>query len=393
MTLNEGLSTGEYVATCNIYPQARGTISAQVWDYAENNCISKEELTIVVDSEAPTRMVSYIPNKVLDEETFESKNIEDYQEGYKWVLYYKEPAVVTFEIEEANFDLSLMRDAAPVIKIKNILTDEVVDAKVNWTKIKDDENKPDTYIATYTIEDDGDYVVTMTYQDLSTNLMSAYQSSKIVIDRQIPVISTRYEDGKFYQVQDGVKFYPNNQHLVIEVEEHNFLADDFVLTVSAKDIQGNDVNVDKDSFLDFAQDRANWTLKEKNDEKKENVYVLDMSAMEFSTDAVYTVDIVYDDILDNKAEDYPTDHFVIDHEGPTNLQIWYSDALNTETVAPNEYGFYQEPLTVTVSADDITAGVDYFKWVYTVQKGASRITWRLSRAVSKPRILTTATRE
>ncbi len=361
----EGQSADVFVATCNIPAQARGKISAQVWDWAENDTNDALDMTIVVDNKVPLRVVSYTPYKVLDEDTLCPKDPNQYKEGDASILYYQENAEITVKITEANFDLSLIEGASkPIIKIKNTLTGTEVEAKVQWTKMTGEDAPKDTYIAKHIITGEGDYVVTMTYEDPSTNHMVDYRSSKIVIDGTAPVISTGYENGQFHQEQDGVKFYPDDQHLVIEVEEHNFLADDLVLVVSAQDIQGNPVDVDQDSFTNFAQDRANWT-------HEGDLHTLDMSAMEFSTDAIYTVDIVYDDILDNYAEDYPTDHFVIDHEGPVNLQIRYSEALNTEMVEPDEYGFYQEPLTVTISADDHIAGVDYFEWVYTVQEGAS----------------------
>lgn len=344
--------------TCRINAQARGTISAEICDRAGNVIKSDESKTIVVDDVIPERSVLYKPYKVFDAATM--KEVSDYKEDDNSILYYREEAQVTFKITEANFDLSLLENAKPVIKINE------TQIEVDWTR------NGDEYTAVYTIcKDngfgDGDYIITMTYQDPSTNQMVDYLSSPIIIDSTLPVISTQYQDGKPnvpHQERDDIKFYSTTQNLLLWVTEHNFLADDVVVSVTANDIQGNPVDVSAFDYAGYAKNRANWN-------HEGDVHTLDMSGMEFSMDAIYTFDISYKDILDYEAKDYECDQFVVDHAGPANLQISYSPDLNNWRAAPDTYGFYQPEVIVTVRADDMIAGVDYFEWTYNKQEGSS----------------------
>ena len=320
-------------------------------DKAGNGNNAANPVVLVVDKVNPTREVIYTPYKILDAATM--LEVNDYQEGDNSILYYKNSAVVTFKITEANLDLSLKDEATkPVIKVNN------VPVSVDWS------NDGVVWTATYTINGNGDYVVTMTYTDLSTNEMVSYESCKIAIDSDVPVIDVKYTDGTPNQTIDGRKYYKTTQTVNVTINEHNFCADDVVLTVTAKDVQGNPVDISSKKYADYAKNRDNWT-------HIGDVHTLKTDGMVFDIDAIYTFDIVYDDIIDNFAADYAQDDFVVDHAMPTNLKIEYSKSIVDKIIETITFGFYKPEVTVTITADDITSGVDYFDWTYTQEAGTS----------------------
>ena len=344
-----------FTASYKIPANARGTVSVKVLDQAGNDSTNANSVVLVVDNVAPTREVLYTPYKILDKASM--LEVETYAEGDNSILYYKDKAVVTFKITEANFDLSLKDDATkPVIKVNN------TPVTVEWTK---DQNS-DVWTAVHTITGNGDYVVTMSYKDLSTNQMVGYESCKIAIDGTAPVVGVTYTDGTPTQTIEGTKYYKTTQTVAIQVTEHNFRADDVVLTVTAKDVQGNAVDISAKAYADYAKNRANWT-------SKGDVHTLNTAGMVFDTDAIYTFDIAYDDICDNFAADYAQDSFVVDHAAPTGLQIAYSAPVAQKVIESLTFGFYKPSVTVTLTVDDATAGVDFFDWTYTKQADSSDV--------------------
>ena len=309
-------------------------------------------MTIVVDDIDPTREVSYEPYKILDAATM--LEVDSYKEGDNAILYFKDEAVVTFKINEANFDLSMLDESTkPVIQVNG------APVSVEWTQAGDE------WTATHTIVGDGDYVVTMTYTDLSTNEMKAYESCLLAIDSTVPVITpATFDDGEVIQEIDGYKYYKTSQTVALTITEHNFRADDVRLEVTAQDIQGNPVDISSKQYAEYAKNRDNWT-------HDGDVHTLVLPV--FDIDARYTLDVEYDDILDNNAADYVQDKFVIDHKAPTNIKIEYSESIVEKFLESITFGLYQPEVIVTVTAEDITAGVDYFEWTYTKEEGSSAV--------------------
>ncbi len=344
---------GKYTATVN--PQYRGKITLRVTDVAGNVMTTLDDAvpendgqTLVVDDKKTEREVTYsAPHRILNAATM--NEVTSYQEGDNAILYYKAPVEVTFKITEANFDLSLLLEGkAPVVSVNGN------PVAVTWSN----EDNDNTWEAKHTISGDGDYVVTMTYADLATNQMVDYTSCKIAIDSTPPVVDVKFDDGTTTQALDGIKYYKNTQTVAVQITDHNFRADEVVLTVTAEDVTGADVDVSAKKYAEYAKDRANWT-------SNGDVHTLKLDGMVFDTDAIYTFDIVYDDICDNFAADYAEDKFVIDHNAPTNLTISYSKPIIEKVIEALTFGFYEANVTVTLTADDITSGVDYFEWNYT----------------------------
>ncbi len=331
-------------ATFTIPANARGHIAATVTDKAGNaNSYSDDKRIVVVDEIAPTRTVSYNPYRVLDEETL--TDVETYTESDPVILYYKSDATVTFTVNEANF----YKEDVKINVIKNEGA-AVAYAPKDWTQ------NGDVWTGTITLSGDGDYVVTMEYVDRSTNEMTPYKSQEIRIDTTAPVIDVTYapEDATANE-----KYFNSNRKATITVTEHNFRAEDVDVTITAKDVTGNDVTIE--DFDAYLKDRASW-------ESNGDVHTAEI---EFKTDAQYTFAFDSEDILNNEANQYVADDFVIDHESPTDLKISYSTPIIEKIIESITFGFYKADVQVTFTADDITSGIDFFNWSYTKQVGVS----------------------
>ena len=79
--------------------------------------------------------------------------------------------------------------------------------------------------------------------------------------------------------------------------------------------------------------------------------------------AFYTADVI-------TIED-----FVIFKSAPQNLTITYSEShsLWEDVLSAITFGYYKPYVKVTITAEDINAGIDYFNWTYTKQDGTSAV--------------------
>ena len=139
--------------------QFNGTVEFTATDRAGNTTDThKETKRIVVDNIAPTAQVSYneATNVVGD------------------ISYYNGDITATVTINEANFyagDVQVMvsKDGGAATAITP-----------TWK-----DNSVDVHVGTFTITDDGDYVVTINYTDKSSNKMATYTSKQMTVDTKI----------------------------------------------------------------------------------------------------------------------------------------------------------------------------------------------------------------
>ena len=139
--------------------QFNGTVEFTATDRAGNETDAhKETKRIVVDNIAPTAQVSYneATNTVGD------------------ISYYNGNINATIIINEANFyanDVQVMvsKDGGAAIAVTP-----------TWV-----DNSVDVHVGTFTLTEDGDYIVTINYTDKSSNKMAVYTSKQMTIDTEI----------------------------------------------------------------------------------------------------------------------------------------------------------------------------------------------------------------
>lgn len=352
--------TGEYKATLtlplsqNEVDQLRGDFIVTAVDAAGNTTRKDDDgRIIIVDTINPDVTIEH----TWSDRTKEEKDVyEKVPENGTVHHYYNDSVVYTIKITEANF---FMDSIAKQVSIK--VNGEDWTAKATWTraKVENTEIYSDTYYGTFTIPDDGDYVVTIEYTDYSgkgmigENIQNAkYTSEKITIDTADPVITF-------------VDAPANQQYVKIKVTEHNFLASKITLDVAARDL-ADDLTIDEAKILAYLQNQENW--KQTGDE-----WEITLEAPVLS-DAIYILTVGYEGYADDDASPKATDEFTVDHTAPdaSKITIEYADAtfidkvLNTITL-----GFYKPNITVTFTAYDITSGIKEFNWSYTRATGAS----------------------
>jgi len=151
--------------------QFNGTVEFTATDRAgKTSDLHKEEKRIVVDNIAPTAQVSYneATNVVGD------------------ISYYNGNINATITINEANFyaeDVKVMvsKDGGAATAVTPTWKNDSVDV----------------HTGTFTLTEDGDYIVTITYTDKSSNEMAAYTSKQMTIDTKI--------DAPTYTINDQTK--------------------------------------------------------------------------------------------------------------------------------------------------------------------------------------------
>ena len=341
-------ATGKFKLKATNKEQFRGSVSFIATDMAGNDSQVKNdsERVNIVDNISPTRQVLYPQAKqIVDADTLLTKSEYNYGEGTNSILYYDGDVTVTFKVTEANF----------YAEDVDIRVNNKEQAPTNW------QQSGDTWTGSITLSGDGDYVITMTYTDRSTNQMQTYQSEKIVIDTINPVINVSYGNGDVKQTAGERQYFNKVQTATISITEHNFRADDVAAVVTAKDVNGADVSVT--DFARYLSNRGNWT-------RNGDVYSANIT---YDTDANYTFDIDYKDLALRNAADYKEDQFTVDKTAPSNLKISYSEPVKNQTIGALPYRFYKQMVTVTISAEDNTSGVDHFVYSYRKASGVSSV--------------------
>lgn len=339
--------------------QFRGFISFVAYDkagnyteYADNEHIS------IVDSISPTCSVSIIP---------------DFSYTGDNTLYFKEKATVSIEVEEANFYEKNIN-----VVVENLGTSEKSNPEIKWNSVGD------THTGIFTIENDGDYVVKIKYTDKSGNIMTdgsgnimdEYESAPIHVDHIAPEISVKWtpEDNK----DASDKYYQAASRTAeITVTEHNFRAEKFIADITSEDVSGvcdvnvvingdNSKTVNLKDINSMLQDINNWTKNGDN-------YTIKVT---FPEAQYNTFKLSCKDAVDNAAKEYSTE-FILDETKPSGLNIQYSTPNMTwkeellEKITFGAYNHSSEKLTVTLTASDITSGIDRFEWRYVKQDGTS----------------------
>lgn len=338
--------TAEITLTAEQVAQYRGYISVLATDTFQNKSIKKVDNgnIIVVDTIAPEITVEYTEaDRVIG---------NDY--------YYNNAVEVNFTVTEANF----YADDVKVTVTKNGQNFDY--GSINWgTRSTEDET-----VGTFTIpapadhSGDGHYVITVEYTDRSNNEMVKYVSDTHTIDTTKPVISVDYQNKSVANTltdRDGNerKYFNNTQTAIITITEHNFIADEVDFTITAKDVTGAELDVNK------LNTKTAWTVDSTGD-----VHTITIT---YPGDANYSFDVAYTDMATNDADDYAVDYFTVDKTAPTNLKVEYSTSVLDTVLESLTFGFYNAKMTVTLTAEDPTSEVHSFVYSYLNAAGVSNV--------------------
>lgn len=147
------------------------------------------------------------------------------------ISYFDGSISYKLDITEANFDkddvvVEVKKDEGGYAKVEN----------VNWN-----DSSTDNHHGEFSINDDGDYFVRVTYTDKSNNTMEEYESKQLTIDTKIenPIITINGANG-------NGKAFKGIAQLGVEFNDQNFK--DYKLTLTRTRINEKNVDV-TDEFI------------------------------------------------------------------------------------------------------------------------------------------------
>ena len=337
-------------ASFEISAQFRGKVSITAIDVAGNTAELHDDKVIIVDDIAPGVAVS-----------FDNNNAEN-------GTYYKANRTATITIDEANYfadafeQIQNTADETVDEHLVITVTKETNDGTTTTTVFKNadltspfTENAEGKWVATLLFDEDADYTLEIEYKDFSGNSAAKYETA-FTIDKIQPIISIAYDNN---EAQNG-NYYNDNRVATLTVVEHNFRQSDVVVeSLTSLDVQGNVI----DLTTDYQDQLINGTWNQDGD-----TYTIDLT---LDTDAKYNFVISYTDLAGNAQVETITDEFTVDKVAPDNLKISYGTSVMDTVLQAITFGFYDAPVTVTITADDSVSGIDYFTYSYGVQVGAS----------------------
>lgn len=301
-------------------------------DFSGNRLDPYTSETIIVDRTPPVLKLTWSNETTVD--------------GDK-TRYYPDKAVATVVITEKNFF-----DGGDV-KISGGKFDS------SWKAYRNEVGEPvaDAWVNTVTLDSEGGHALNITYTDRSGNGMTdsfgnkldPYTSETVVIDHTDPVITASIDTGGTRQ------YFKEAQTVTVTVAEKNFDASLVKVDIVSQDSSGANV----DSGVTFGQ----WT------DKGGNVYSQEIV---FAGDANYTVNIGCKD-KSGREDSVEAQSFTVDKTAPGGMSIAYSTSVFGQILGGISFGYYNAPVTVTLSAVDPGAGIESFQYQYALNGGVSSV--------------------
>lgn len=341
-------SIGTTSVSFKVPAQYRGEFIFFATDETLNKSDTVDDKNIlVVDTISPVFNVTYagdLKDKVeKDGEKISRQTVSVVDENTRFV--YSSSITATLTIEEANFYgedvvVTVEHDGKKVDNFK----------MTEWKK----DAYSDVYTSTITLEDDGDYVLTVEYIDRSTNDMDyssdeftdkkgakTYISNILSVDTVKPEYSVSYDNNSV-----NGKYYNKNRTATVEITDRNFRPNEVEIAIKSTDVDGNTISYNYSSLTswsDWKQNGITWTAN-----------------IPFLEDGNYVVDITYTDIAGHKIEEDFHDEFTVDKVSPNELTIEYSESVLEKIIEGITFGYYKADAVVTLAATDTVAGVEYF---------------------------------
>ena len=308
--------------------QFNGTVRFTAYDRAENNTEKVDNHRIVVDNIKPTIEVTYNkPVQTVNNISYYAGNIEG-----------------TIVINEANFYSE---------DVKIVVTKDGSQTAVN---VKWVDNSVDVHTGTFTLTEDGDYIVSVEYKDRSSNAMDTYTSNRLTLDTKAPTVNVT-------NIKNNSANKDEKYSFVITANDTNLNAESFkpVLTAVVRGEDGS-YSTKTISLGDMTTVEAGKTYSYTiNNLEEDAVYSLVCSLKDMSENA-------YSKIVLSDGKEYEEVRFSINRNGST-----FAMNENTEKLV-NQYYVYSvdedvvieevnvdpiENYVVKLNGKTLTEGTDY----------------------------------
>ena len=266
--------------------------------------------------------------------------------------YFDKNRTATITITEHNFDPAKVE---AIVTVNGTVSDKF---NADLKKAESWKSEGDVHTAKITFSDNADYTFSISCTDKAGHVTEnnsvtfaegSVATGEFTIDKTAPKIEVAYDNNS---VKNG-KYFKADRTATITITEHNF----DVSRVKAVITDKNATDTVSD-YAAYLSDLKNWTA----DGDKHTATIT------FSVDADYTFSISCTDKAGNanKAVNYGESEvpkkFTVDKTNPENLVISYSESVLDIVLRTISFGFFNPDITVTVKADDMTSGIDYFTY-------------------------------
>ena len=266
--------------------------------------------------------------------------------------YFDKNRTATITITEHNFDPAKVE---AIVTVNGTVSDKF---NADLKKAESWKSEGDVHTAKITFSDNADYTFSINCTDKAGHVTEnnsvtfaegSVATGEFTVDKTAPKIEVAYDNNS---VKNG-KYFKADRTATITITEHNF----DVSRVKAVITDKNATDTVSD-YAAYLSDLKNWTA----DGDKHTATIT------FSVDADYTFSISCTDKAGNanKAVNYGEsevpEKFTVDKTNPENLVISYSESVLDIVLRTISFGFFNPDITVTVKADDMTSGIDYFTY-------------------------------
>ncbi len=266
--------------------------------------------------------------------------------------YFDKDRTATITITEHNFDPAKVE---AIVTVNGTVSDKF---NADLKKAESWKSEGDVHTAKITFSDNADYTFSISCTDKAGHVTEnnsvtfaegSVATGEFTVDKTAPKIEVAYDNNS---VKNG-KYFKADRTATITITEHNF----DVSRVKAVITDKNATDTVSD-YAAYLSDLKNWTA----DGDKHTATIT------FSVDADYTFSISCTDKAGNanKAVNYGEsevpEKFTVDKTNPENLVISYSESVLDIVLRTISFGFFNPDITVTVKADDMTSGIDYFTY-------------------------------
>lgn len=295
--------------------------------------------------------------------------------------YYSGDAVVDFAFavnEEYFFAEYLDSEKIAVKAIDNAVTVKVTkdgEDYTNFEKLLDEKSKTIS-VKIPSLNNDGDYVIDLTYADPAGNSVNV-KTDTLVIDTTAPVVTVSYDNNTVNPKSKDNTYFDKARTATITVVEHNFASEYIDTEIIANDIltatdDEMGITTSVAEKLKGITDYSNW-----NHNGNTHTFTL-----EYKDDAIYDFSLTSfkDYVLnemnpenDNKViyadKTVSPEHFVVDQTKPSDVVITYSSDITVfETILQDLFWFYNpnnnSHCVVTLTTTDMTSGIQYLTYSY-----------------------------
>ena len=387
----------KYLTTIKLEDNGSYIIKVEYTDRSGNKMKAYTSPKIIVDDVVASRTVVLSkPEKIADKNNTEivtvpSESVTEEDANGK-ILYYKNKMTAVFSLVEENFHgedvvVSVSKTSYDKLSGQSSTTLKTYTAdECGWKLLSADkwQNNMETYEGSIVLEGEGDYEITVSYEDRSGNVMTKYTSPEIIMDHSMPVRSVELtapvqvrhsksldfveyvyaEEGSesedletnkdtLEENQDLTFYYDNDAVYTLNIDEHNFYPEDVNIKINGEKVS----NTTDYEFSGFSSDKDIRT-----------------GSITFKNDGNYVIEVTYTDRSNNEMKSYVSPMIIVDKTAPDvdNMSVDFKTVAKTETdEGNNHHAYYDSYVEIILTASDETAGIESFNWRYDRETGAS----------------------